>query len=215
MLLAHGSTLLSLLLCAPGNAGETVDGPRLEVLSGSVSVFAKEAWIRLTPGQALPDSRANSTLRLDWDARARLTLNGAGVELRGPLQVESMLQGEWTLRLSGNGQIQVDARSTEVRLELAATARLDMDCGVYWAEGVSSGGWRVGCDAGQPLVLRPPSGSGWPTAPRLVSGSSLRIVPTRMLPPITLGEARRPSASPWKSFSWPWVCSTTAGCAAP
>ena len=204
MLFASSSSMLALLLGLASGANDVTHVPRLEVQVGNVRVFAREAWLSLAPGECLPQSQASSVLSLDWNARARLTLSGAGVELRGPLEVESNAQGEWTVRVSGSGQIQVDARRAAVNVELEATASMNLISGVYWAEGLPDGGWRVGCDGGEALSVRPPTGSGWHNAPRIESGTSLRIVPTGSKSPRLTGEIRRPSAAPWKSFSWPW-----------
>src|SRR6185503_1589662 len=127
-----------------------------------------------------------------------------GVELRGPLEVDSDAADAWTLSLSGSGGIQIDARSATLRVELQSTACLNPSRGVYWASATPDGAWRVGCDAGDDLVVRPPTGSGWPMAPRVASGSSMRIVPVRTPAPMRPEAVSRIASPPWAGFSWPW-----------
>jgi hypothetical protein len=202
MLLPATCLLLALQSGQPAKSGAVCGAPRLEVQAGNVRVFAREAWVSLAPGASPPDLSTCERLSLAWDARVRLTWQGADVELRGPLELESEVRGVRTLRVSGSGQLQLDVRSTVLRVELEATAGLDLANGIYWAQGVPSGGWRVGCDAGEPLVLRPPEGAGWSEERKLPCGSLMRIVPIPM--PVSVPEVRRPAAAPWRKFSWPW-----------
>ncbi len=187
----------------PGSGGAS-PAPRLDVLSGTARVLAGETWVTLGPGGVLPGPRAETTLSLDSDARACLTSPGASVELRGPLEIHSDFKDEWTVRLAGRGGAHISARSSALQVELASTTRLDLRRGAYWVDSLPSGGWRVGCDAGDTVLLRPPSGASWSSAPRLESGASLRLISAAGTHVAAPPAGRRLVAPPWKQFSWPW-----------
>jgi hypothetical protein len=190
---------------APDGLPPAPAGPRLEVLQGTARVLAGEAWLALGPGRSLPEPPEACTLRLEWNSRARLSADGATIELAGPLDVQSTAGARWKLSVAGGGGLRVDARSTAVEVELESCARLDLRRGTYWAESVSSGGWRVGCDAGEPLALRAPDGARWGTEPRVACGAQLRLVPARFAGPLSSLAGERVVAPPWRSFAWPWT----------
>ena len=203
--------MLPILVLAWLTAGDPPRAPRLDVLEGRVRVLAGESWLALERGAELPESRPRTTLRLDWNARARLTVAGAGVELSGPLEVVSSLDGTWSVRLDGRGTAQLDVRSVPVNVELVSTAGLELRRGSYWVAGVPAGGWRVGCAAGQPLILHPPAGASWIRATQVQGGDSLRLVPNESAFPVHTPPERKPSAPPWTKFSWPFAAPKAPG----
>jgi hypothetical protein len=192
---------------APPNAaaGETPRAvPSLEVHSGKVEVFAGEAWLELKPKTALPQPLEELQLRLGSDARARLILAGAGVELRGPLLVKSHAALVWALRLEGSGSAQLEARSTCLQVELPGAAWVELSRSFAWIAGQPDGSWRVGCDAGEALSLRAPPGARWDAATTVSVGAALRVIPAGVQPPASLEAPRSQGSRAWHGFSWPW-----------
>ena len=203
--------MLSILAFVYLTVGDPAPAPRLDVLEGRVSVLATESWLSLASGEELPQSRPRTTLRLDWNSRARLSVAGAGVELCGPLEVVSSLDGAWTLRIDGRGEARIDARSVPVNVELAHAASLELRRGIYWTAGIPAGGWRVGCLAGQALILHPPEGASWSRANQVQAGDWLRLVPHEVASSARPPVQRKPAAVPWTKFSWPWTSSKAPG----
>jgi len=205
LLSGRGCSSLLALACAlaafaPASLAQS---PALEVLRGKPRVFVGEAWLELAPGASLPQALAPTSLSLGPDSAARLCLRGAGVELRGPLEVDSCASQAWALRVQGSGRVHFEARTTRLQIELPGTAWVELGHGIAWLEGLPEGGWRVGCDAGEPLRLRPPPGVHWSGPATLAPGDVLRVVPAHVAPPAH----RRPAAvhaRAWSRFSWPW-----------
>ncbi len=197
--------MLCFLALALWTAGDPAPAARLDVLEGRVRVLATESWLSLTRGSELPQSRPRTTLSLDWNSRARLSIAGAGIELKGPLEVESSLDGTWSVRINGRGEARIDARSVPVNVELVAATGLELRRGIYWVAGVPAGGWRVGCAAGQPLILHPPEGSSWIRATQVQAGDWIRLVPSEVAHSVRAPVQRKPALPPWSKFSWPWA----------
>lgn len=188
--------------------GTPVQAPGIEVIKGRLRVLAGEAWLDLAPGATLPQPLAQTSLRLGADCVARLWVPGAGVRLHGPLEVEYHSAQLWALRLQGSGRVQFEARTVRMQIELPGAAWVELGNGAAWIEGLPEGGWRVGSDAGEQLLLRPPPGVRWGGAATLAPGAVLRVLPAHVVPPPSTlrSQAREPRA--WSSFSWPWNAPT-------
>jgi hypothetical protein len=204
MLLA-GCVVTALIATSQGPAAAPVaEGPRLEVLAGSARVLAGEGWRHVARGERLLDAPTECALRLEGDAHARLVGRGAALEIHGPLELVSQAEVPWKLSAAGRGRLRLEVRSEPVLLELESNAQLTLSRGVYWAEAVTGGGWRVGCDAGEPILLSPPEGLRWASRPRVGCGEVLRLVPVRFAGPESDLAGRPVRLRPWSGFSWPW-----------
>lgn len=184
---------------------EGADELRLDVLAGVARVRAGEANLELRRGECLPgDAKLRDRLELEAGSRVRLSTERASLELHGPLTFVPDASRALGFQVRGTGRLRVESRAAPVELELDSTARLELPRGLYWAEGLIAGGWRVGCEAGEPLVLRPLEGLRWAERPRVAPGASLRLVPARFAGPKSDLAGGRLAVKPWSRFQWPW-----------